>query len=88
MTRLCSAMYLKKVLKPAVRKRLVGHLQDSYPISQRRACRLEPISGKGVRYTPLQPVMDAGLIASMKQLAEQYPRYGYLTLHELLRRGG
>lgn len=32
--------------------------------------------------------MDAGLVARMKQLAEQYPRYGYLMLHELLRREG
>ena len=32
--------------------------------------------------------MDADLVARMKQLAEQYPRYGYLMLHELLRRDG
>ena len=76
------------MVKPASRKGLVGYLQDSYGISQRRACRLARISRKGVRYAPLRPVMDADLIARMKQLAEQYPRYGYLMLHELLRREG
>lgn len=57
-------------------------------MSQRRACRVIPISRKSVRYTPQRPIRDATLVARMKQLAEQYPRYGYLMLHELLRREG
>lgn len=67
---------------------MVGYLQESYGISQRRACRLAPISRKAIRYVPQRPAMDADLVARMKQLAEQYPRYGYLMLHELLRREG
>jgi putative transposase len=76
------------VVKPARRKRLVGYLQDAYCISQRRACRVIPISRKAVWYTPQRPVRDEELVARMKQLGEQYPRYGYLMLHELLRREG
>ena len=75
-------------MKPTGRRRLVGYLQDSYGISQRRACRLTPISRKAIRYQPQRPAKDASLVARMKQLAEQYPRYGYLMLHELLRREG
>lgn len=44
--------------------------------------------GDLVRYVPQRPVLDAALVARMKQLGEQYPRYGYLMLHELLRREG
>ena len=76
------------MVKPTGRRRLVGYLQESYGISQRRACRLAPISRKAVRYERQRPAMDADLVARMKQLAEQYPRYGYLMLHELLRREG
>lgn len=76
------------MVKPASRKRLVGYLQDSYGISQRRACPVVPISRKAMWYTPQRPLRDSDLIARMKQLGEQYPRYGYLMLHELLRREG
>ena len=31
---------------------------------------------------------DAGLRDRLKVLAERYPRYGYLTLHEMLKREG
>jgi hypothetical protein len=41
---------VQKVVKPAGRKRLVGYLQDHCSISQRRACRVIPISRKGLRY--------------------------------------
>lgn len=76
------------MVKPIGRRRLVGYLQESYGISQRRACRLAPISRKAIRYVPQRPAIDAALVTRMKQLAEQYPRYGYLMLLELLRREG
>jgi putative transposase len=49
---------------------------------------LVPISRKAVWYTPRRPVRDGELVARMTHLGEQYPRYGYLMLHELLRREG
>ena len=76
------------MVKPAGRRRLVGYLQNTYGISQRRACRLAPISRKAARYQPQRPALDAQLAARMKELGEKYPRYGYLMLHELLRREG
>jgi putative transposase len=74
------------VVKPASRKRLVGYIRETYDVSQRRACKVIPISRKAVRYVPQRPQMDAVLVARLKELGEQYPRYGYLMLHELLRR--
>jgi len=47
-----------------------------------------PISRKAVRYEPQRPKQDARLVARLKALGEQYPRYGYLMLHSLLRAEG
>jgi len=74
------------VVKPTGRRRLVGYLRNNFGISQRSACRLAPISRKAVRHHPQRLALDAALMARMKQLAEPHPRYGYLMLHELLRR--
>ena len=76
------------MVRPAARKEVVGHLQSIYGISQRRACRLVPISRKALGYVSNRTVKDAELVNRLKALAERYPRYGYLMLHELLRREG
>ena len=47
-----------------------------------------PISRKAVRHAPQRPCRDAELVAHLKALGEQYPRYGYLMLHSLLRSEG
>jgi putative transposase len=47
-----------------------------------------PISRKAVRYKAQRTIQEATLVKRLKQLGEQYPRYGYLMLHELLRREG
>jgi putative transposase len=78
---------VKKVVKPAGRKRLVGYLQDHCSISH-RACRVIPISRKGLRYRSKGELRDAALIDRLKALGEQYPRYGYLVLHGMLRNEG
>lgn len=67
---------------------MVGHLQQAYDISLRHACRVIPISRKAVGYTSLRSKQDQRLLKRLKELAEQYPRYGYLMLHSLLRREG
>jgi putative transposase len=76
------------VVKPAGRKRLVGYLRQHYVVSERRACRLIRISRKAVRYEPQRPRQDADLISRLKSLGEEYPRYGYLMLHGMLRAEG
>lgn len=76
------------MVKPAARKRLVGYLRAQHQISERRACRVIPISRKAMRYEPTRPQQDETLVARLKALAEQYPRYGYLMLHRLLKTEG
>lgn len=76
------------MVKPTARKQLVGYLQERYRLSLRRACRVIPISRKSMGYKPVRPQRDAALVAGLKRLGEQYPRYGYLFLHELLKSEG
>jgi putative transposase len=56
-------------------------------VSERRACRLVGIS-RVAMWKPLKGRNDTELRSRLKQLAERYPRYGYPTLHDLLRAEG
>ena len=56
-------------------------------MSQRRACRLVKLSGKSAAYQA-KPRNDQPLSDRLKTLGEQYPRYGYLMLHAMLKSEG
>ncbi len=56
-------------------------------MSQRQACRLVRLSRKAAAYQPVARP-DHRLKERLKTLGEQYPRYGYLTLHAMLRAEG
>lgn len=66
---------------------MVGHLMIQHTLSERAACRLIGISRCTQRYVPTSD-KDDQLRIRLKALAVQYPRYGYLMLHGLLRREG
>ena len=70
----------------AQRRAAVDHLTDRR-YSQRRACRLVGLP-RSVAWYRLKGRDDAPLRDRLKVLAERYPRYGYLTLHEMLRQEG
>lgn len=70
----------------AQRRRAVEHLK-SRRYSERRACRLVGFSRSAAWYR-LQGRNDQDLRARLKVLAERYPRYGYPTLHDMLRMEG
>lgn len=59
-----------------VRRQQVGFLIER-GISQRRACRLIGVARSALKYASLLDVKDDPLIAAMRRLAGQYPRYGY-----------
>jgi putative transposase len=75
------------VVRPAQRRTVVGYFQQQYSMSQRRACRLASLSRKAAAYRA-KPRNDAGLRDRLKALGEQYPRYGYLMLHAMLKSEG
>ena len=55
--------------------------------SERRASRLSGLSRSALRYQPCLK-NDGELRVSLKELAERYPRYGYLMLHAMLKNKG
>jgi len=72
------------VVKPAVRRKQVQHLVSGKLLSERRACGLVGISRSVVQYNGRRRC-DASLRLRLKELAERYPRYGYLMLHAFLK---
>ena len=56
--------------------------------SERRACELIGIARSVRGYRPVRAERDAPVIAVMKRLAQQYPRYGYRRIRIFLKREG
>ncbi len=75
------------MVKPATKKRAVNHVVEMLGLSERRACRLAGLSRTGYRYQPVRSNDDA-LRTRLKELAQQYSRYGYLLLHGILKDEG
>jgi putative transposase len=73
------------MVRPAQRRDVVRHLQSAYAMSQRQGCRLAGLSRKAACYQPSRHT-DEPLKTRLKELGEQYPRYGYLMLHAMLKR--
>jgi putative transposase len=57
-------------------------------IPKRRACGLIGMARSTLSYVLRQPAKDAPVIASMKRLSAQYPRYGYRRIRIFLGREG
>lgn len=74
-------------MKPADRRCVVQFWVDQGMRSERQGCRLIGVSRSTVRYRP-HGSDDSELRTRLKALAEQYPRYGYPTLHDMLRLEG
>lgn len=60
---------------------------DQHHLSERAACRLASVSRTGYRYQAVER-NDRPLRDRLKTLATEYPRYGYLMLHGLLKAEG
>ncbi len=73
------------MVKPASRRQIAGYLQSDFRMSERRSCRLVRLNRGTARYHPQVNPKDARLIERLKALAAKYPRYGYPTLHGMLR---
>lgn len=75
-------------MKPAQRKEVVKHWVSQGWLSERRACQAAGISRTGYRYQCQRQSKDAALNTALLAKATQYPRYGYLMLHGLLKNEG
>ncbi len=75
------------MVKPANKKQVVTHLKAVHGVSERKACQLVGLSRSGYRYQA-KPKDDSTLRKRLNELATQYPQYGYLMLHNLLKGEG
>jgi putative transposase len=75
------------VVSVQVRKQQVAYAVER-GVSQRRACTLMQISRAMLNYEHRLPAKDAGARERMKQLSDQYPRYGYRRIRIFLGREG
>ena len=74
-------------MKPAARKSVARHLIETFKMSERVSCKLAGISRTAFRYQH-KDSGDMSIRTRLKELAAQYPRYGYLMLHGLLKGEG
>ena len=72
------------MVTPSGKKEVVTYLRNQYQLSERRSCYLVGLSRTAYRYI-FHRSSDEVLRARLKALAVQYPRYGYLFLHQLLK---
>ena len=76
-----------RVLRPGVRRDVVGHLQQAYWVSERRACSTTNFERSSHHYRSVRDPQPA-LRPRLKDLAVLRVRYGYRRLHVFLRREG
>lgn len=57
-------------------------------VSMRRACALMSVARSTLRYESRLALRDAPVISAMRELAAQYPRYGYRRIQVFLARRG
>jgi putative transposase len=75
------------VVSPQARREQVGFACE-HGLSERRACGLLGIARSTLSYELTLPEKDAPVIAAMRTLSAQYPRYGYRRIRIFLRRQG
>jgi putative transposase len=75
------------MVRPAVRRHAVGHLRTLFACSERRACRALGVCRAAVRYQSQRRIAPE-LIADLRQVAIERPRFGYRRLHVMLKRKG
>lgn len=69
------------------RREQVTHA-TGHGLSQRRACTLIKVGRSALRYRSRKAAKDAPVVARMKELSAQYPRYGYRRIRIFLGRDG
>lgn len=72
----------------AQRRQAVGHLQEAFGISQRRACRVLGQPRSTQRQKTKTREGERQLVRRMLELVAKHPRYGYRRIWALLRREG
>lgn len=80
-------MCFQKSGKASSKKACRRHFIDAFKLSERVACKLAGVSRTAFRYCH-KTKPDSVVRSRLKEMASQYPRYGYLMLHGLLKAEG
>jgi len=76
------------VVTASQQRACAAYLQETYPISQRRASQVLGRSRSTLRYRPASRQGDLPLLKAIKQLARKHPRWGYRLIHARLEHKG
>ncbi len=76
------------MVTPAQRRQAVRQLQETFGVSQRRACHLLGQPRSTQRQTPKTSQEEERLVRRMLELVRRHPRFGYRRMGALLRREG
>jgi transposase InsO family protein len=76
------------VVSAGQRRQAVWHLQQTFGVSQRRACRVLGQPRSSQRKEPRKKEEEARLVRRMLELVRRHPRFGYRRIGVLLRREG
>ena len=66
----------------------MAHARKRWKLPLRRACALLSIARSSARYASKREAVDAPAVKRMRELAAQYPRYGYRRIRIFLGRDG
>ena len=75
------------MVSAGARRKQVGYVQGR-GISLRRSCALLKVARSTIGYESTLAERDAPVVAAMRELADQYPRYGYRRIQVFLARRG
>ncbi len=70
------------------RRQAARHLQDTFGVSERRACRVLGQPRSTQRQEPKAPEEEERLVVRLLELVRRHPRFGYRRIWALLRREG
>lgn len=73
-------------MRPTAQRAAVGHLQNAYRMSERRACRVLGVHRRTARYQRRVRADEAHVRERLRTLAAERPRWGYRRLYLLLKR--
>jgi putative transposase len=76
------------VVTPEAKRSAAQHLQNTFKVSERRACRVTQLPRATKRYEAKQDPVNETTSKRMVEIAEKKPRFGAPRLHVMLRREG
>ena len=75
------------MVSACVRRQQVAYVR-ARGVSVRRACALLSVARSALGYESILAKRDAPVVSAMRELAGQYPRYGYRRIQVFLARRG